>query len=274
MDVYYPVNAPADGKTPILFFIYGGGFTAGDRILPPPFSLGYACVGAYFAQRGFITIIPDYRLVPHVRFPSPAEDVRDAMSWVVKHPQILISRYVPEPDVDSLFLMGHSSGAVHAATALFHPELLESTNLQPRIKGVILCSGGYHFQPVGIKTDYGELMGKYWGGVEETKKQDPLGLFNSASDEKIAGLPDVLLVEAERDSDWMKVVGKDFYQALQARRGVRVKKIFGKGHNHISLNWALGTGQGEEWAEEMIGWMQSILSRPGAASVEDVPNAT
>lgn len=270
LDIYYPLEPPANGKTPILFFIYGGGFNSGDRRLPDPFSLGYACLGAYFAQRGFLTVIPDYRLIPNVQYPAPAEDVRDAMVWVIQNSPKLTSRGVPNPDTNSLFLMGHSAGAVHAATTVFHPELLMSTTLEPRLKGIILNAGGYHFHPVGLKMskETEDLCNKYWGSVEATKTKDPLALFQAASEEKLASLPEVLLVEAEREPPWMAKVGEDFWKALEARYGREVKKIFGKGHNHISPNWALSTGQGEEWAEEVVEWMNGKLAAANSATVE------
>jgi len=61
LDVYYP--PPHEGtKPPILIFVYGGAFIAGDRVFPAPADLIYKCVGAFYASRGFLTIIPDYRL--------------------------------------------------------------------------------------------------------------------------------------------------------------------------------------------------------------------
>ena len=36
----------------MLFFEYGGGFTSGDRKIDPPYDLGYANVGVFFAKRG------------------------------------------------------------------------------------------------------------------------------------------------------------------------------------------------------------------------------
>ena len=33
------------------------------------------------SKRRILTVIPDYRLYPHVTFPGPVEDVRDAIAW-------------------------------------------------------------------------------------------------------------------------------------------------------------------------------------------------
>jgi len=247
---------------PILFFVYGGGFTAGDRTLPAPADLAYANVATYFAKRGFLTVIADYRLVPNVKFPLPAEDLRDAVQWVVNHAAKL-STDAGEPDVKSIFLMGQSAGAAHVSTVYLYPGLMPD-DLKACVKGLILIAGAYHLHPAGpagIETGFESLMDLYWGGEEQTKKNVPLTLFNNLPDAEVSKLPPLLLVEGEREPGWLKVVGKDFWEAVQARKGVQATKIFGKGHNHLSINWCLGTGQGEEWAEETVSWIHDAMAK-------------
>lgn len=196
-----------------------------------------------------------------MHFPVPAEDVRDAIEWVVAHPDELVTTGTPEPDMKSLFILGHSAGAVHAATVLLHPDILPlDSPLRAGMKGIILVVGSYHYHPEG-----GTVTGKsavtsdvYWGGPEETRKGDPMGLLESASSESVAALPPLLMVQAENDPEWVKIVGKDFYNALLVR-DVKVEKTFASGHNHISLTWALGAGEGEEWAEDSVTWMRTLL---------------
>ena len=62
LDVYYPDPAAVSpGKpVPVLFFIYGGGFVAGDRRQAPPFDLSYLNLGVFFAKRGYA---PPYSLL-------------------------------------------------------------------------------------------------------------------------------------------------------------------------------------------------------------------
>ena len=71
LDVYAPKGA---GPFPTLVFLYGGGWTDGDRSI-------YHFLGDAFASRGFVTIIPDYRLYPEVRFPGFVEDCAKAVAW-------------------------------------------------------------------------------------------------------------------------------------------------------------------------------------------------
>ena len=91
LDVYHPQKLQTC-KTPILFWIYGGGFVTGARVLDPPFDVVYTNIGGFFVQQGFITVIPDYRLAVEpwlAQYPKPVEDIRDAISWIVLHKEEL-----------------------------------------------------------------------------------------------------------------------------------------------------------------------------------------
>ncbi|KAG1718093.1 Alpha/Beta hydrolase protein [Suillus lakei] len=97
LDIYYPLNSTLtkDGKTPILFFVYGGGYSSGSKEFPEPFSMGYRALGSFFAQHGFITIIPDYRLVPEVKFLASSEDIRDAVNWIFTNVDVIAIPSIP-----------------------------------------------------------------------------------------------------------------------------------------------------------------------------------
>ncbi|KAJ7115404.1 alpha beta hydrolase domain-containing protein [Mycena epipterygia] len=249
LDVYYPPSSTDGKKHPVLFFVYGGGFVSGERTLPAPVDLGYGNLGLYFAKRGFVTVIPDYRLAPGTTFPGPAEDLRDALAWAGAHPTEL----GPDADLQSIFLMGHSAGGVHVLTLLLNPAIAEGL---PRIKGAVSVSAPLHFEPAGIEIDLGGPLDMYYGSTENANKQNPLALLRAASGE---GLPPLALVSCERDPAWFPVVGKDFYEAL-VEKDVKPApmRILAEEHNHISVTWALGTGQGEKWAEEVVKWMEGL----------------
>ncbi|KAJ7214066.1 alpha/beta-hydrolase, partial [Mycena pura] len=256
LDVYYPQATGSLKKHPVLIYVYGGGFVSGERRLPAPVDLGYGNLGLYFAKRGFVTIIPDYRLAPGTTFPGPVHDVRDALIWVVAHPNDL----GPDVDVDSVFIMGHSAGGVHTLTMLLHPPVLESAPaLRAHIKGAAISCAPYHFEPAGVEFDLREPANMYYGSREAAKAHDPLGLLRAAPEGVLRALPPLALIKCERDQDWLQVVAKDFDAAV-ADKGLvpSPAQIFAKGHNHISFSWALETGQGERWAEELVAWMQSL----------------
>ncbi|PBK58785.1 alpha/beta-hydrolase [Armillaria solidipes] len=239
LDVYYPSAPHPD--TPILVFSYGGGFYMGGRTLPTPTDIIYHNLGSFFATRGFVTVVPDYRLVDlGVRFPGAAQDVRDAMQWVVDN--------LPFPDSD-IYVLGHSAGAMNMFTILALPELYSPT-LHPRIKGVILLSGCYTFED--MPTDMKESVRLYYGKDAEAKKRVPLALVDSAS----VPTPRLLLGIGKRDIPCLCPAMEKVGEALKAK-GFSYDEFVAKGHNHVSLVFALGTGQGEEWAEDVVKWIHA-----------------
>jgi acetyl esterase/lipase len=132
LDVFSPPNAR---NLPIVVFFYGGSWTAGRKS-------HYAFVGAALASRGFVTVIPDYRLFPQVRFPLFEEDGASAVAWVQQHAREIGG------DPDRIVLMGHSAGAHTAALLALNPAYLERAGAKPSgIVGLIGLSGPYALVP-------------------------------------------------------------------------------------------------------------------------------
>ena len=203
-------------------------------------------------------VIPDYRLVPDITYPAPAEDVRDAISWVVQTPQHLISSGSPSPNLNRLIIMGHSAGAAHIATMLFSPDVLALTDdLRSKIVAAILVSGPYDLGPMQADWPFASVCAQYWGSLEAAKANDPLHIFHGLELTFIERLPKILLVEGEWEPDWLLDAGKVFQQAFVDRTQQPIEKIVALGHNHISLNLALSTGQGEQWGEDVVGWYKT-----------------
>ncbi|KAI6030250.1 Alpha/Beta hydrolase protein, partial [Pisolithus marmoratus] len=143
LDVYYPdqpILIP-NAKVPVLFFVYGGSYNTGSRQFPPPYEMGYRALGSFFAQHGFITVIPDYRLVPEARFPAASQDIRDAIIWVKDNAKTIRSSStstVQELDPEHFFVMGHSAGAAHIKVMTMYEELRK---MLPPLRGVIWNAG-------------------------------------------------------------------------------------------------------------------------------------
>ncbi|KAF7318449.1 Esterase lipase thioesterase family protein [Mycena chlorophos] len=144
LDVYLP-SSQSGTKAPILFFLYGGGFVQGARQLPAPIDLAYGNLGTYFAKHGFVTVVADYQLAPSVTFPAPAEDLRDAVAWVVDNAAEVGSGKV-ELDTEKVFVIGHSAGGVHLLTSLLHPPVLAGPagdKYKKALKGAVALSPPY-----------------------------------------------------------------------------------------------------------------------------------
>jgi acetyl esterase/lipase len=139
LDVYRPA-APAAPATaavarPVIVFWYGGSWDDGKR-------QDYRFVGVALARLGYLTVIPDYRLYPQVRFPLFLDDGAQAVAWVQQH----AAEYGGDPK--RLVLMGHSAGAHMAAMLALNRHYLDAAGADPkRIIALIGLSGPYGLTP-------------------------------------------------------------------------------------------------------------------------------
>jgi acetyl esterase/lipase len=136
LDVYAP-RASA-GPLPVIVFIYGGSWNSGDKD-------DYEFVGAALASRGFVTVLPDYRLVPEVRFPGFLEDCAAAVRWVSDH----VNEYGGDPQ--RIVLVGHSAGAYNAIMLALAADYLRNVGVDAdSIRGAVGLAGPYDFLPFDV----------------------------------------------------------------------------------------------------------------------------
>lgn len=134
LDVYLPGAAVA--PAPVVVFFYGGRWEAGSKA-------DYRFVGEALAARGFVVVIPDYRLYPEVRFPTFVEDGAAAVAWVRRN----IGRFGGEPW--QIHLMGHSAGAHIAALLALDRRYLAAAGVEPgTLESFVGLAGPYDFLPL------------------------------------------------------------------------------------------------------------------------------
>lgn len=192
-------------------------------------------------------------------------DIRDAVLWLVEREKTWRIAQCPEPDVDNVILSGHSAGAIHLGILMFYPTVLESMPyLRSHIKAVVFSGPVYHYQQPAIPPP---ILAHYFGEGEELAQKTIMHLFKTAPENLLRGLPQIIMVESERDMDAMKISGADFRPVLAQRmkevgggRGgwMTAPWIEAKGHNHLSLNWALMSGEGDEWAEQLVAELRKL----------------
>jgi len=258
LDVYYPSATPT-GKAPVLFFVYGGGYYSGDKQMAAPRELVYTNVGAFFAKQGLVTVIPDYRILPNMKFPDPAVDVRDAIAWVASHANEVNADASVAADVDHIFLMGHSAGAAILASVLLLPDLFPAS-LKPQVRGVILKGGVYHLQTKTMSIPPATISA-YYGADEDVLKNQPLSLLKNAAEDAVQSLPEVVTYVSEYEVPAIRESSGEFRQVLSDRLGKPVEERILTGHNHISPHVALSTGQGEEWGAEVADWVKARVPK-------------
>lgn len=135
LDIYRPENLVAG--SPVVVFFYGGSWKRGSKG-------NYAFVGHSISSKGFITVIPDYRLYPEVTFPAFVEDGAKVLAWVGEH---------LEQSRNGVVVMGHSAGAHTAALLALDKSYLEVSEqpLRP-ITGMIGLAGPYGFNPMKYRS--------------------------------------------------------------------------------------------------------------------------
>ena len=133
LDVYSP--APQSERPPIVVFFYGGSWQDGNRG-------EYRFVADALTSRGYITVVPDYRVYPEYRFPAFVEDGARAFRWVLDHAEEIGG------DPERVYLMGHSAGAhIAAMLALDERYLLDAGVPEGSLAGTIALAGPYAFYP-------------------------------------------------------------------------------------------------------------------------------
>lgn len=129
-------NVPGGASPkPVLIFWYGGGWVKGSKE-------DYGFAARAYAAKGYVVVLPDYRLVPEVRFPAFIEDGAAAVKWVEAN----ITRYGGDPK--RIAFAGHSAGAYTAVMLAADPRYLRAAGVDPKVVyGAVGLSGPYDFYP-------------------------------------------------------------------------------------------------------------------------------
>ncbi len=172
LDVCRPADAVA---APVVVFFYGGAWRSGNKGM-------YRYVAKALARRGYVAVVPDYRIYPEVCYPDFLEDGARVVRWVKDN----VSRFGGDPD--KIFLKGHSAGAHIAAMLSIDARWLTEVGLSPGrdIAGLIGIAGPYDYMPLRDET-----LKLIFGGADRPEAQP---IFHVSS-----GAPPALLMTGGRD---------------------------------------------------------------------------
>ncbi|MDE2303005.1 MAG: alpha/beta hydrolase [Sphingomonadales bacterium] len=210
LDIYAPSRA-APRPWPVIVFIYGGSWNSGFRE-------GYGFVGRALAAHGFLVVIPDYRLVPQIRYPVFLEDNAAAVRWTIAH----AGQYDGDPR--RLVIAGHSAGAYDAAMLAYDPRWLGAE--RAALRGFVGLAGPYDFLPSNVPAAIAAF-----GANPDPHGMQPLDAVSP-------GAPPALLATGDRD----KTVGPYNSDRLAERlraAGVMVERRTYPAVGHIGLVTAL-----------------------------------
>lgn len=200
------VFSPGTGEHPVVVFFYGGAWTAGKKS-------DYGFVGAVLAAHGYVTVIPDYRLYPEVRFPEFMEDGAQAVVWVREHAREFGG------DPDRIVLMGHSAGAHMAAMLALNDAYLAKAGVpEHSIVGLIGLSGPYDLVPNS------DTLNAIFTDPYRPEDWQPVRFASSRA-------PPTLLLHGQDDTVVFATHTQKLNDALQSR-GVRVEAHFYPNRDH------------------------------------------
>ena len=170
LDVYVPDNVAPDA--PMVVFYYGGSWSSGDKS-------GYKFVGEALSSLGYVTVVPNYRLYPDVKYPDFMADSAAALVWAHEN----ASNYGVSPS--KIVVAGHSAGAYNAMMLAVQPKFLEAAGGDTSmIDGVISLAGPFDFLPTDpdIQDTFSNVPHKEYQPITYAKKIAPTLLLWGEAD--------------------------------------------------------------------------------------------
>jgi acetyl esterase/lipase len=219
LDVFEPAASAL--SRPVLLFVHGGGFIAGDKHRPDsPYQDN---VALWAVRHGMVGVNMTYRLAPQHPWPAGAMDVGAAVAWVRAH----IGQHGGDPA--RIYLMGTSAGAAHAGAyavnARFH------AGDDAGIAGLVLLSGLYDM----VTAPVSELEIAYFGHEEA----------NYVAGSTLEGLTrtkiPLLLVLTEMDPPQFQRQTLVLLNQYLQHNGRLPYFVHLSGHNHLSSTMHLNT---------------------------------
>ena len=234
---------PALGK-PVLVFFYGGGWANGSR-------LDYGFVAKAYAARGYVVVLPDYRLVPQVRFPAFLQDAAAAVRWTHDN----IARYGGDPE--RIAVAGHSAGGYLAVMLALDGRYLRAAGADPSvIKAAIGLAGPYDFYPF-VKRRSIDAMGR----APDPLVTQPITFAR-------ADAPPLLLVAGTADTEVRPRNAINLAAREQALGSTttRLRQYPGLDHNDLIMALAKPFRTKAPLLEESVAFLDDSLNRAPPAS--------
>jgi arylformamidase len=231
LDVY----APKDAKNlPVVFWIHGGGWQAGDKtsVQGKPQA---------FVDKGFVFVSTNYRLLPNVDMATIFRDVAKSLGWVHKH----IAEHGGDPK--RIFVMGHSAGAQLAALMCTDDRYLKAEGVPFEVlKGCVPVDGDTYDVPAIIETAetrrrvHGQPQAKF--GHREKFGNDPAKHKDFSAVTHVAkgkGIPPFLILYVSDHPDNSAQAQR--LEAVLKNAGITAKAFGAQETNHNRINAELGT---------------------------------
>ena len=253
MHVVYPAPDPAAPGYPVLLWICGGGWECCD-VANRLHDL------SYFAERGYIVCLAEYRISGIAPFPAQIQDVKTAIRFIRKHAKSF------RADPDRIAIMGDSAGGHLVTLAGLTPGKAEFTGEQwsgvsEEVQAVVNWYG---------VTDFAGMLKAY--GTEQASSMQPwecmVKLFHGWPQEHpdlvqlatplnyvTPDAPPFLILHGDKDTTVPFAQSEALYDALTAAN-VPCELCTVEGAGHATAEFAQ-----PELLCRVADWLDSTLSR-------------
>jgi acetyl esterase/lipase len=236
-DIYVPKNASV--KLPLIIFVHGGAWIAGDKS-------DVSAIANFLANQGFVVINMNYRLLPTFTYPAPLEDMQMVLQWAKQNSE----QY--KIDTAHIGMSGHSAGghlvALYALTQ--DKDYIINGSELPKVYAVAPMAGGYTLE-----------------GIEITwKRENTIIAWLKTADPQSLGLPvyqidssdyvTFLIVYGDQDTNSPPSQSTIFYDALSAE-GVPAELKMYSGRNHLTL--ISGIPNNDQVAKDLVSFFNQNL---------------
>lgn len=246
MDIYPAVGAA--GPAPLVVFVHGGGWSKGDK----GNATGASKI-SHFTGLGYVFATVNYRLVSSVRVEDQAQDVADALGYLVKHAAEL------GIDPARIVLSGHSAGAQLAALVGTDPRYLQRTGLRlDQIRGVILYDGAAYDVPEQ-RREGAPMMRQIYAGVfgDDPVRQRALSATLQAA---APNAPAFLILHVDRD-DARRQSNALAAALIAAGTRAEARELPGRGMaGHMQINREMGE-PGYPGTAIVDAWLDGVFKR-------------
>jgi acetyl esterase/lipase len=252
LDVFHARHATA--RQPVVIFVHGGGFSAGDK----SHSGLIGNKARFFPAHGIVFVSVNYRLAPEVVHPAQTHDVADAVAFVRAH----AAEWGGDPD--ALFLIGHSAGAQLVAQIVTDPAFLDAREV-PRaaIRGVISVDTQLFDIPAAlahskVEAPLREIVAMMYGkSPAEWRAASPITHLTAARH-----WPPLLLFHSTEPASPSAVAANHFAAAWRAAGG-KAELQPAREKDHPSLGRDIGNA--DDWITDIVMRFLSENSGRGAA---------
>ena len=224
----WPSGKP--GKTPLVVFIHGGGWSIGDK------RTGVGEKDTHFVANGYAFASLNYRLVPKVTPAEQAQDVANALALLRQQPGI---------DPDRIVIIGHSAGAHLAALVGTDPRYLAQAGVPiESVRGVVLLDGAGYDVAKQMAAPGNLVSGMYKAAfTTDPKRQADLSPMTFAAAPNAVNW--LIINDADRPDSQAQ---SDMLAAALTKAGARAERMPIANTSHMLLNQNVGKAGDAETA--------------------------